>query len=75
MTDLLFLVILAAAFASAVLVFRAERIARRAPAPAPAPPARAEAAPPLPEPSIPADLDRALSQFLADPLVKQGEID
>jgi len=74
-TDLLFLVILTAAFASAVLVFRAERIARRAPAPAPAPPARAEAAPPLPEPSIPADLDRALSQFLADPLVKQGEID
>lgn len=72
-TDLLFLVILAAALASAVLVFRAERIARRAPAPAPSAPAAAVPSPP--EPSIPADLDRALSEFLADPIVKQGEID
>ncbi len=72
-TDLLFLVIVAAAFASAVLVFRAERVARRVPAPAPS--ASAVAAPPPPEPSIPPDLDRALSEFLADPIVKQGEID
>ncbi len=72
-TDLLFLVILAAAFASAILVFRAEWVARRVPVPAraPAAPVSAEGS----APPIPPELDRALSEFLADPIVKQGEID
>jgi NhaP-type Na+/H+ or K+/H+ antiporter len=73
-TDLLFLVVLVAAFASAVLVFAAERAARlearealRTKAPATTP---AAAAAPLPR-----ELDRAMSEFLADPIVRHGEID
>ena len=69
-TDLLFLVILVAAAASAVLVFRAERIA--------AAEARVAASlrvePSHPVPIVP-ELDPALTEFLEDPLVKQGEID
>lgn len=73
-TNLLFLVIIAAAFASAVLVFRAERIAKRTPA---APPA-AVAAPARPTPAgpaLPPGLDTSLSEFLQDPIVQRGEID
>jgi cell volume regulation protein A len=73
-TSLLFLVILVAAMVSAVLVFRAERLARleedrvRVAAPA----ARAE---PAATAASTKEFDRALTDFLQDPIVKQGEID
>ena len=63
-TNLLFLVIIGAAAASAFLVFRAERLTSlepRAPTPAVV--------------SGPTEFDRALTEFLEDPIVKQGEID
>ena len=77
-TNLLFLVIIAAALASALLVFRAERIARRAPAapPAPGPAAMAIAGAPAPRESpLPQDLEHSLAEFLEDPIVQRGEID
>ncbi len=64
-TDLLFLVIVVAAFASAVLVFRAERLGRRGVAEIPVPtlvPGEQE-------------LDRALAEFLENPVVMKGEVD
>ena len=73
-TSLLFLVILVAALASALLVFRAERLTRleEARARVPAPAARAE---PGISPAGTAEFDRALADFLRDPMVEQGEID
>lgn len=64
-TDLLFLVIVVAAFASAVLVFAAERTEQRkaAEVPAPVPASRQE------------ELDRALAEFLDDPILSRGEVD
>ncbi len=74
-TSLLFLVIIAAALTSAILVFRAERIARRTPSAPPAPvPRSAPRAAPASSP-LPKDLDRSLSEFLQDPIVQRGEID
>lgn len=74
-TDLLFLVVLSAAFASALLVLRAERIARREIArPTPTPAAAGEFARPTGA-GLPQELDRSLSEFLADPIVRHGEID
>ena len=72
-TSLLFLVILVAAMVSAVLVFRAERLARleEARVRVPAPAARAEPA----ATASTREFDRALTDFLQDPIVKQGEID
>ena len=67
-TNLLFLVILVAALTSALLVFRAERLALREPAPSAG---KAKASPG----GLPRDLDRAMSEFLADPLVQRGEFD
>ena len=73
-TSLLFLVILVAALTSALLVFRAERLTRleEARARVPAPAARAE---PGVSPASTAEFDRALADFLRDPMVEQGEID
>src|SRR5438309_646607 len=74
-TNLLFLVIIAAALVSAVLVFRAERLARReavAGPPVP-PPTRAAAGDPMP--ALPQDLDASLSEFLQDRIVQRGETD
>jgi hypothetical protein len=78
-TNLLFLVIVAAALASALLVFRAERLAKRSPVTPPSTPgpagvmisgARATTGSPLPR-----DLDHSLAEFLEDPFVHRGEID
>jgi cell volume regulation protein A len=70
-TDLLFLVILVAAAASAILVFRAEMGAKAE--------ARVAAAVPSVEAPAPAveseEITKAVAEFLEDPLVKQGEID
>jgi hypothetical protein len=77
-TNLLFLVIVAAALASALLVFRAERIAKRASAapPVPSPASVAIAEPPAPwESPLPRGLDHSLAEFLEDPIVLRGEID
>src|SRR2546427_475779 len=77
-TNLLFLVIIAAALTSALLVLHAERIARRAPAapPAPGPAAMAIAGAPAPRESpLPQDLEHSLAEFLEDPIVQRGEID
>ncbi len=74
-TNLLFLVILVAAMASAVFVFRAELLARRAPAPAPSPPAGPAPAAGPSKSALPRDLDHAIADFLADPIVQRGEID
>jgi cell volume regulation protein A len=70
-TDLLFLVILFAAAASATLVAAAEHSARKAPA-----------RPPAEDWEIstvrsrgPEDFERALADFLDDPIVRRGEID
>lgn len=67
-TDLLFLVILFAAAASAALVFAAERAARLAPRPA----SQEEWVITSPGSE---DFDRALADFLDDPIVRRGEID
>lgn len=73
-TALLFLVILLAALASALAVFRAEVLAKRAPAPALRPgipgSTRSAAGSPLPP-----DLASSMAEFLSDPIVKRGEID
>jgi hypothetical protein len=77
-TNLLFLVIIAAALASAVMVFRAERLAKRAPAAPPAPVlAPAVIAEGLRDATsaLPRDLDHSLGEFLEDPIVQRGEID
>ena len=74
-TSLLFLVIIAAALTSAVMVFLAERAAKKsaAVAPSPAPPAAPER---VEMPSVlPSDLDHSLADFLEDPIVQRGEID
>ena len=74
-TTLLFLVIIAAALTSAVMVFLAERAAKKsaAVAPSPAPPTAPER---VEMPSIlPSDLDHSLAEFLEDPIVQRGEID
>jgi len=77
-TNLLFLVIIAAALASAVMVFRAERVAKRAPAAPPAPvlgPAAVAEGPRDATSALPRDLDHSLGEFLEDPIVQRGEID
>src|SRR2546427_246438 len=77
-TNLLFLVIIAAALTSALLVLHAERLAKRAPAapPAPGPAAMAIAGAPAPRESpLPQDLDHSLAEFLEDPIVQRGDID
>ncbi|TLZ67442.1 MAG: hypothetical protein E6K16_00650 [Methanobacteriota archaeon] len=75
-TNLLFLVIIAAALVSAVLVFRAERIARReAVAGPPSAPAPTPTTARDPRPALPQDLDASLSEFLQDPIVQRAEID
>ena len=75
-TNLLFLVIIAAALTSALLVFRAERLAKRASA---APPAAGPSAVAIPEAPaaapLPRDLDHSLAEFLEDPIVQRGEVD
>jgi potassium/hydrogen antiporter len=73
-TALLFLVIIAAALASAVAIFRAELLAKRRPAAPPARAAPANVAGPG-RTGLPADLESRMAEFLADPIVKQGEID
>ena len=75
-TNLLFLVIIAAALVSAVLVFRAEWIARRgAVAGPPSTPAPTPATAGDPRPALPQDLDASLSEFLQDPIVRRAQID
>ena len=75
-TNLLFLVIIAAALASALLVFRAEQLAKRAPeAPAAPLPTPTHEVPRASASGLPQDLERSLSDFLRDPIVKGGEID
>jgi len=64
-TDLLFLVIVVAAFASAVLVFAAERAELR----------KAEEAPVRVRAPPPEEVDRALAEFLEDPILSRGEVD
>jgi potassium/hydrogen antiporter len=74
-TGLLFMVIVIAALASALGVFRAEFLAKRVPVPvvgpagpiAPGDEGRASGLPP--------DLASGMADFLADPIVKRGEID
>ena len=74
-TDLLFIVIVVAAAMSAGLVMTAEWVARRASA-------RTTHAPTAPSShvvevadQVPEHLDRALAEFLEDPIVKRGHID
>jgi hypothetical protein len=76
-TNLLFLVIIAAALASAVLVFRSERIARRAPVAAAFPVSSGHAAERdgASKAALPRDLEHSVEEFLGDPLVRQAEID
>jgi potassium/hydrogen antiporter len=72
-TALLFMVIVTAALASAVGVFRAEVLAKRAPAPAtPGIPGATRL--PVGTP-LPPDLAANMAEFLSDPIVKRGEID
>lgn len=71
-TDLLFLVILFAAATSAICVSLAERAARKAPKPLPTGGAWGIAAGSTGEPD---DFERALAEFLDDPLVSRGKID
>ena len=74
-TDLLFLVIVVAATLSAALVMMTEHTAHRlASMGHRAPPAESpEGAPPTDR--VPRDLDRAIAQFLDDPIVRRGHID
>ncbi|HYV08580.1 MAG TPA: cation:proton antiporter [Thermoplasmata archaeon] len=73
-TNLLFLVIVVAAALSAGLVMMAERTARSIASRRPAlPPALPKAEGPSNQ--VPEQLDRAMAQFLDDPLVKRGQID
>jgi cell volume regulation protein A len=75
-TNLLFLVIISAALASAVMVFRAERLAKRV---LTAPPAPFSGTTPQSSAgrmsALPHDLDHSLAEFLEDPIVQRGEID
>jgi Na+:H+ antiporter len=70
-TDLLFLVVLFAAAASAILIALAESAAKRAPKRAPAGDEWEISAPPAGS----EEFDRALADFLDDPIVRRGEID
>ncbi len=71
-TDLLFLVVLAAAAASAILVMLAERIPSRLPSQETHETDASEFAA---SPPAPSEFDRALTEFLEDPLLRRGEID
>jgi potassium/hydrogen antiporter len=71
-TELLFLVILFAATASAVLVALAELAARGVPRPAPEVDEWELAAKQGPEPQ---EFEQALAEFLDDPIVRRGEVD
>lgn len=73
-TDILFLVIVVAAAVSAALVTSAERAARRTRALVPAAAVGASILE-APADAFPEDLDRALVEFLNDPLVTRGQID
>lgn len=71
-TDLLFLVVLAAAAASALFVALAERTLSRVPGKET--PRTAASKSPVSDP-FSSEFDRALAEFLEDPLLKRGEID
>jgi potassium/hydrogen antiporter len=70
-TDLLFLVVLAAAAVSALLVAVAERVPKPDPGEATPPPDASTVAGPG---SFPSEFDRALAEFLEDPLLRRGEV-
>ena len=71
-TDLLFLVVLAAAAASAILVMLAERIPSRLPS---QDRHETDASEFAASPPAPSEFDRALTEFLEDPLLRRGEIE
>lgn len=74
-TALLFLVIVFAALAAALGVFRAELLAKRVPRPSPGPAMAIASAGEGGASALPPDLAEGMAEFLADPIVKRGEID
>jgi len=74
-TGLLFVVIVFAALASALGVFRAELLAKRTPRPSPGSAMVVASAGEEAPSALPADLAAGMAEFLADPIVKHGEID
>lgn len=74
-TTLLFIVIVFAALAAALGVFRAELLAKRTERPASGPSTEAASAGEGRPAALPPDLAAGMAEFLADPIVKRGEID